>query len=89
LRSPIEPVRYVHRTGGNLAAIPSQQRVHLSPPAGPIVFVRNYDVPGEERGIQLATGPNAEIALNRALEAGIHKMFEDPAFLDAIVAASS
>lgn len=66
-----------------------QLSVQVKRAAGPIVFVRNYDVPGEERGIQLATGPNAEIALNRALEAGIHKMFEDPAFLDAIVAGSS
>jgi uncharacterized lipoprotein YajG len=56
---------------------------------GRIVYVRNYSQSGEERTIQLATGPNAQLALDRALQNGIHDLFADSAFLKALVPGSS
>ena len=66
-----------------------QLNVQVRRPTGTVLFVRNYSVSGDERGIQLASGANAELALDRALEAGIHQVFDDQAFLNAIVPGSS
>lgn len=66
-----------------------QVNVLVRTPSGQVRFVRNYGVSGEERGIQLASGTNAELALDRALETGIHQIFDDSAFLAAIVPGSS
>ena len=62
-----------------------QLAVQVKNPQGAIVFVHNYSVTGAEENVQLASGTNAELALNRALEKGIRGLFADPAFLSAMV----
>jgi hypothetical protein len=42
----------------------------------------------KEANTQLATGNNARIALDRALENGMKMLFDDPGFLSALLAAS-
>jgi len=47
-------------------------------------FSKRIDTTGKEEGIQLASGHNAEVALEDALRKGIAQLFNDPAFLRAI-----
>ncbi len=47
-------------------------------------FSKRIDTTGKEEGIQLASGHNAEAALEDALRKGIEQLFNDPAFLRAI-----
>jgi uncharacterized lipoprotein len=56
---------------------------------GNIRYAHNFAVNGKEANIQLASGDNAELALNRALEEGLRQLFADPVFLAAIVPPTS
>lgn len=55
---------------------------------GEHLFSRHIVAQGMEPNTQLATGNNAKIALNRALENGMKTLFEDQSFLTALVASS-
>lgn len=55
---------------------------------GALLFSRQIIAQGIEPNTQLATGENAKLALNRALENGIKYLFEDQTFLSALVAST-
>ena len=54
---------------------------------GQLLYSRHLVAQGVETNIQLATGNNARIALNRALENGMKSLFEDQKFIAALLAA--
>ena len=56
---------------------------------GDLIYTRQVIAQGVEPNIQLATGENAKLALNRALENGMKSLFEDQAFLSALMASSA
>ena len=56
---------------------------------GNLLYSRQVNAQGVEANIQLMSGENAKIALNRALENGMKTLFEDKAFLAALVNSSS
>jgi len=47
-------------------------------------FSKRIDTQGKEPDIQLASGRNAQLALEDALSKGLHQLFADKAFLDAL-----
>jgi len=51
---------------------------------GSVIYARQVVAQGTEPNTQLATGENARLALNRALESGMKQLFEDRVFLDAL-----
>lgn len=51
-------------------------------------YLRQIVAQGIEPNILLASGDNAKIALDRALEKGVRMLFEDKEFLSALVASS-
>ena len=55
---------------------------------GALLFSKQIVAQGMEKNTQLATGNNARLALDRALENGMKMLFEDPAFVSALLAAS-
>ncbi len=55
---------------------------------GQLLYAKQIVAQGIEPNTQLATGNNARIALNRALENGMKILFDDQAFLTALVASS-
>ncbi|MFC3627704.1 YajG family lipoprotein [Vogesella amnigena] len=55
---------------------------------GQLLYSRHLAAQGVETNIQLATGNNARIALNRALENGMKSLFEDRNFIAALLAAA-
>lgn len=55
---------------------------------GQLLYAKQIVAQGIEPNTQLATGNNARIALNRALENGMKMLFDDQAFLTALVASS-
>lgn len=55
---------------------------------GNMLYSRHLSAQGVEPNIQLALGHNAQAALNKALESGIKMLFEDQAFLEALVKSS-
>ena len=55
---------------------------------GALLYAKQIVAQGKEANTQLATGNNARIALERALENGMKTLFEDQAFLSALLAAS-
>lgn len=55
---------------------------------GTPLYSRQIVAQGIEPNTQLATGNNAKIALNRALENGLRILFKDKEFLSALVAPS-
>ena len=55
---------------------------------GTLLFSKQIIAQGMEKNTQLATGNNARLALDRALENGMKMLFEDPAFLSALMVAS-
>ena len=55
---------------------------------GALLFSKQIIAQGMEKNTQLATGNNARLALDRALENGMKMLFEDPAFVSALMAAS-
>jgi len=56
---------------------------------GDLVYSKQVIAQGVAPNIQLMTGENAQLARNRALENGMRSLFEDQAFLAALVASSS
>ncbi len=55
---------------------------------GKQIYKRQILAEGSETYTQLATGNNARLALNRALENGIKILFEDKLFIEALLTAS-
>lgn len=56
---------------------------------GETLYSRQIVAQGLEPNIQLMTGDNARLALNRALENGMKQLFEDQAFIAALVSPSA
>lgn len=56
---------------------------------GDLLYTRQVIAQGVEPNTQLMSGENAKLALNRALENGMKYLFEDQAFLSALVASSA
>jgi uncharacterized lipoprotein len=56
---------------------------------GDSLYTRQVVAQGIEPNTQLMTGNNARLALNRALENGMKSLFEDQAFLSALVGSSA
>ncbi|MBF0282826.1 MAG: hypothetical protein HQM07_09720 [Zetaproteobacteria bacterium] len=56
---------------------------------GELLFSKQIAAQGIEPNTQLMSGENARLALNRALENGMKTLFEDQAFLSALVTSSS
>lgn len=56
---------------------------------GEVLFSKQIAAQGVEPNTQLMSGENARLALNRALENGMKLLFEDQAFLSALIASSS
>lgn len=56
---------------------------------GEQLYSRQVVAQGIEPNTQLSSGENARLALNRALENGMKYLFEDQAFLSALVASSA
>ena len=56
---------------------------------GAVRYVRNLAAEGKEPDIQLASGTNAQLALDRALENGIRQLFGDPKFTEALLRVPS
>lgn len=54
---------------------------------GSVLYAKQVNVQGVEKNIQMLSGENARIALNRALENGMNVLFEDQAFVSALVAS--
>ena len=55
---------------------------------GALLYSKQIIAQGMEKNTQLATGNNAKLALDRALENGMKMLFEDPTFVSALLAAS-
>jgi uncharacterized lipoprotein len=55
---------------------------------GAIAYYRSIQAQGAERDILVPGGDDARLALNDALVKGMQALFDDPAFVAAIVAAS-
>ena len=55
---------------------------------GALLYSKQIIAQGKEANTQLATGNNAKLALDRALENGMKMLFEDPTFVSALLAAS-
>lgn len=63
--------------------------VRVSDAANKLLYSRTVMSQGKEANTQLATGNNAAIALDKALEAGMKDLFNDQAFLSALKRGSS
>jgi len=55
---------------------------------GGILYARDIATQGVEPNTQLMTGNNARLALDRALENGMKLLFEDQAFIAALIETS-
>lgn len=55
--------------------------------SGQQLFSKQIVAQGKEANTQLATGNNAKLALERALQNGMKMLFDDPAFVAALLAA--
>ena len=62
--------------------------VAVKPKQGGPAYSRHIVAQGVEPNIQLASGENARLALNRALENGMKLLFDDREFVDALMAAA-
>ncbi len=60
--------------------------VMVSSKSGKPLYSKHVVAQGKEENTMLATGNNAKIALERALENGMKMLFEDPAFVAALLA---
>lgn len=63
--------------------------VTLKSKKGDLLYSRQIVAQGIEPNTQLMSGENARLALNRALENGMKSLFEDRAFLSALMATSA
>jgi uncharacterized lipoprotein len=79
-----------HKTGmfASDAVADLNMSVVVKSKKGDLLFSRQIVVQGVEPNTQLMTGKNARLALNRALDNGMTSLFEDQAFLTALVASS-
>jgi uncharacterized lipoprotein len=59
--------------------------VQILVPGGTIAYARGLTGEGREANVQLASGDNAKLALDRALKAAVEKLFKDQAFLLALM----
>lgn len=55
---------------------------------GDLLYSRHIISQGIEPNTQLMSGENARLALNRALENGMKYLFEDQAFLSALISSA-
>lgn len=55
---------------------------------GNLIYARHLTAQGVEASIQLMTGNNARLALNKALENSMKLLFEDQAFIAALIEVS-
>lgn len=55
---------------------------------GDVIYSRHITTQGVEPNIQLMTGENARLALDKALENGMKLLFEDSAFIAALIEVS-
>lgn len=55
---------------------------------GKLLYAKQIAAQGKEANTQLATGNNARLALDRALANGMKTLFEDKAFLSALLSVS-
>lgn len=80
-----------HKTGffAGDAVADLNMSVTVKTKKGEQLYSRQVSAQGIEPNIQLQAGENARIALNRALENGMRVLFEDQAFLSALVASST
>jgi len=80
-----------HKTGffAGDAVADLNMSVTVKSKKGDLLYTRQVVAQGIEPNTQLMTGNNARLALNRALENGMKSLFEDQAFLSALVASSS
>ncbi len=62
--------------------------VRVTSPSGAVLYTRNVAAQGLEPNIQLASGDNAKLALDRALVNGMRALFEDQAFIEALLSAT-
>jgi len=53
--------------------------------AGNVVYTRHIAAQGIEPNIQLMTGENARLALDKALANGMRQLFDDRAFISALI----
>ena len=63
--------------------------VNINSRKGELLYTRQVNAQGIEPNTQLASGENARLALNRALENGMKSLFEDQAFLAALINSSA
>lgn len=54
---------------------------------GSVIYVKQIMTQGKEPGIMIMSGDNAKLALDRALASGIKSLFDDEAFVSALVTA--
>lgn len=78
-----------HKTGffAGEAVADLNMSVTVKSKKGDLLYSRQVAAQGVEPNTQLMTGENARLALNRALENGMKSLFEDQAFLSAMMAA--
>ncbi|MDP1646454.1 MAG: YajG family lipoprotein [Thiobacillus sp.] len=79
-----------HKTGffSGDAVADLNMSVTVKPGNGNLLFSRQIVAQSMEPNTQLMNGNNAKLALGRALENGMKMLFEDQAFLSALVASS-
>ncbi len=63
--------------------------VSLKSKSGSVLYTRMIVAQGIEPKIQLASGDNAKLALDRALENAMKTLFEDKAFISAMTSANA
>ena len=80
-----------HKTGffAGDAVADLNMSVSVKSKQGGVLYGRQVVAQGVEPNIQIMSGENARLALNRALQNGMKVLFEDPAFIAALVASSS
>lgn len=80
-----------HKTGffAGDAVADLNMSVTVKSKKGDLLYARQVIAQGIEPNTQLMSGENARLALNRALENGMKSLFEDQAFLAALLASST
>jgi uncharacterized lipoprotein len=64
-------------------------RVTVQEAASQVLYRKFIQGKGINSGIQLASGANAKIALDRALQDAVSKLFQDSQFLESVVKAAA
>jgi uncharacterized lipoprotein len=80
-----------HKTGffAGDAVADLNMSVTVKSKKGDLLYTRQVIAQGIEPNTQLMSGENARLALNRVLENSMKSLFEDQAFLSALVALSA